>query len=233
MPDWQKHVARNLAVRRSDGQDWEEVCSELAAHLEESYQACRSEGLPERQAAERVLAQVADWNDLRQRIATARQGGPLMRERWHQLWIPGFASFALSTIVLMALESRGFALRMAPLGGPYVPWLLSLACAGALATYLSFRAGASWSTRLVASLLPALGLAAAFLLMFPISVFLEWVVGRQVDFAIVAGVFLKTPIESLLLPAAALLLGSLPAQYLLSRAATPREGAVRSETSNA
>jgi hypothetical protein len=233
MPDWQKHVSRKLAAHRSDGENWEEVCAELAAHLEESYQTCRAAGLGERQAVETVLGQVTDWQDLRRRIAIARQGGPLMEKRWHRLWVPGLLSFALSTIMLTALESRVVEPRVAFLGGPYFSWLLSLACAGALSTYLSFRAGASESIRLLANLLPALALAAAFLLMFPISLFLERVIGWPVDFRIVASVFLKSPVDSLLLPAAALLLGGLPVQFLLPRGTTLRERAVRSETRNA
>jgi hypothetical protein len=233
MPDWQKHVWTNLAAQRSDGENWEEVSAELAAHLEECYQACRNEGLAERPAVVKVLGQVAHWQELRHQIAIAKQGGTLMEERWRRLWLPGLISFALSTLMLMALESRAGGPRLAFLGGPYLPWLLSLMCSGALGTYLSFRAGASESMRLLANLLPGLALAAAFLLMFPISLVLERVVGWPVDFRVVASTFLKTPVDSLLLPAAALLVGGLPVRFWLARGTAPRESALRSRTGNA
>jgi hypothetical protein len=222
MPDWQKHVRRNLAPRRCGPENWEEISAELAAHLEEAFEACRCEGLSELQAVERTLERVPDWRDLQQRIRRAKNGGPTMEERCYRLWIPGFAGFALSTTVLLAVENRAFPPRIDALSGQYVWWLLSLPCWGALAASLSSRAGASRCTALLASLFPVLGLAAAL----PIGLFMEWVTGWPADFRDVAAVFLKAPVGSLLVPGVALLLGGLPVELFLSRGVTPPKSAI-------
>jgi hypothetical protein len=225
MPDWQELVRQRLAGLTLDPAVKEEVHAELAAHLEESYEALRAEGLSEGHAVERTLREVTDWRDLQDRIAIAKSGGQRMRKRTYQIWIPGLLTFALSTIFLIMLQRHEFQPRIVSWRGPYAPWLLSLPCLGALAAHLSSRAGGSRYTVLLASIFPVVGLAAAFLLMFPIGLIVEQVIGRQVDFGIVAMIFLNAPIGSLLVPGAALLAGGLPVQFLSSRWATLHERA--------
>src|SRR5258708_22683545 len=97
----------------------------------------------------------------------------------------------------------------------YVPWLLSLPFFGALAAYISSRAGGSRGTVLLASVFPVLALTAAFLLMFPIDLVIEPIFNRPVDFSIVATAIMKDGIGWILIPGAALLLGGLLAHLLI------------------
>jgi len=60
MPDWQELVRQRLSSLALDAEEKDEVQVELAAHLEESYEVFRAEGLPEYEAVQRTLAQVAD-----------------------------------------------------------------------------------------------------------------------------------------------------------------------------
>jgi hypothetical protein len=185
-------------------------------------EAFRSEGLSSRRAVEATLQQVSDWRDLQHRIAIAKTGGLPMRKRIQQLWVPGFITFALSTIFLVMLQTHQFQPYIASWTGAYVQWLLSLSCLGASGTYLSYRAGASRRRMPLACTFPVLGLATALVLMFPIGLFLGRIVSWPVDFRLVATGFLTAPLGSLLLPAAALLIGGLPIALFLPRALTER-----------
>src|SRR5256884_7376980 len=111
----------------------------------------------------------------------------------------------------MTLQKLGFRPRIIG-DGPntilvYVPWLVSLPFVGALGAYFSSRARASRATVLLASVFPVLALTAAVLLMFPIDMVVERVIGNHVDFSIVATDLLKEGIGWLLVPGAALLAG--------------------------
>lgn len=224
MPDWQELVRRRLSGLALDGAEKEEVHAELAAHLEESYEALRKNGASEKEAVHRTMKQVSDWRDLQHKIFVAKRRGDFMQKRVRQLWIPGFLLLILSAIFLMALQKLGFQPRIIGSGPSailfYVPWLASLPFLGALGAYLSSRAGGSRRTMLLASVFPVLALTAAFLLMFPIGMIIERVTGHHVDFAIVATALLRDGIGWLLVPGAALLAGALPVQLVSSRRLT-------------
>jgi hypothetical protein len=230
MPDWRKVVRQNLAGLRLNAAEKNEVHAELAAHLEETYESLRAEGLADPEAVHRTLAQVADWRDLQRRILVAKRRGHPMQNRLHQVWIPGFLTLTLSTIFLMILQKSGFQPRIISWSGPgtilfYVPWLLSLPFFGALGAYVSSRAGGSRGTVLLASVFPVLALTAAFLLMFPIGFIIERITGSHVDFSDVATALLVDGIGWLLVPGAALLAGGLPILLFLSRGLASRSSA--------
>ena len=225
-PQWQEIVRRRLAGLALDPADRDEVEAELVAHLEETHEAFRAEGLTEQHAVQRTLAQAGNWQDLQRRISLAKNGGLPMKNRLHQIWFPGLLIFALFTIFLFLFQQLPFQPQLVASGIGYLPWLLPLPFLGALAAFLSFRAGGSRSASLLASLFPALGLGFAFLFMFPAGFFLERLFGWHVSFRAVAGDLLRSPIISLLAPAIALLLGALPLQFLLSRRATPSAKAI-------
>jgi len=98
----------------------------------------------------------------------------------------------------------------------YTPWLLSLPLVGALACYVSSRAGGSRGTAVLATAFPALALMLAFLLMAPIGLVLARMTGRPNEFGIVAAVLLRDTLGWLLLPAVALLAGGVLASLLFS-----------------
>lgn len=220
MPDWEKLVRERLSDLALEPREQSAVIAELAAHLEESYMSCRTEGLSEQEAFYRTFNQVTDWHDLRHKITLAKNGEDLMQKRVRQLWIPGFLEMILSTLFLMTLQKLGFQPRIAWSGSNtiflYVPWLLSLPFFGALGAYISSRAGGSRGTMLLASVFPALALLTTFLLMFPIGLTIERVIGIQVDFSIVATALLRDGIDWILVPGAALLVGGLLVQFLFS-----------------
>ena len=61
-------VQQRLCGLALDAAEKEEVHAELAAHLEETYEALLREGMPEPEAIERALSQAGDWQNLRRRI---------------------------------------------------------------------------------------------------------------------------------------------------------------------
>jgi hypothetical protein len=79
---------------------------------------------------------------------------------------------------------------------------------------------------LLASVFPAPALTAAFLLMFPIDLIVEWIIGRQVDFSIVATAILRDGIGWILVPGAALLAGGLLVHLLFSRRPSSQDTAI-------
>jgi hypothetical protein len=108
----------------------------------------------------------------------------------------------------------------------YAPWLVSLPFLGAFGAYISSRAGGSRGTALLACIFPALALTLTFLLMFPIDMIIEPIIGRQVDFNIVAAVLLKDGIGWILVPGAALLAGGLLVHLLFGRRLSPQDTAI-------
>jgi hypothetical protein len=228
MPNWQELVGQRLSGLALDAADKDEIHAELAAHLEESYEVFCAEGLPEREAVQRTLVQVADWQDLQRKILIARRREQPMKTRVHQLWIPGFLTFALSMIFLTTLQKLGFQPRIVG-SGPnmipfYAPWLASLPFFGALGAYLSARRGGLLRTMLLTSVFPVLALTAAFLLMFPIGFVIERVIGRPVDFSIVATAILRDGISWVLLPGVALLAGGFFVHFLFNRWSWSKKG---------
>ena len=230
MRDWAELVRQRLSGLALDAQEKDEVHAELAAHLEESYEALLNQGLPEQVAFHRVLSQVTNWRDLQRKIFIAKRSGHIMKKRLHQLWIPGFLTMALSIVFLVTLQKLGLNARMVFWRDSdiffYAPWLVSLPFLGALGAYLSSRAGGSRGTALLASIFPALALTLTFLLMFPIDMIIEPIIGRKVDFSIVAATLLKDGIGWILVPGAALLAGGVLVNLLFSGRTSSQSTAV-------
>lgn len=235
MPDWQEFVRQRLAGLELDSAEKEEVQTELAAHLEESYEIFRKQGLRKEEAVCRTLDQVSDWQELRSKISAARRREDPMNKRLQQLWIPGFLTLILSTVLLMTLQEAFGVKPLIVSSGPsailfYLPWLVSLPFIGALGAYLSSRAGGSRRTVLLASMFPAVALATAFLLMFPIGMIVEWVTRNDLSFKIVAITLLSNWIGWIVVPGAALLAGGLVAHVFLNRGSSSQSTQVGSTT---
>lgn len=237
MRNWQELVRQRLAGLELDAAEKEEVHSELAAHLEESYEIFRKKGLLESEATRLTLGQVSDWQELRRGISAAKRREHPTRKRVRQLWVPGFLTFLLSVLFLITLQKVGFRPRIVG-NGPnailfYVPWLAALPFTGALGAYLSCRAGGSREIALLASLFPTLALTATFVLMFPIDLIIEPLVGNHLDFGIVASAMLKEGVSWRLVPGTALFLGGLVVGVLFSQGPTSRSSPTGSETTHA
>lgn len=238
MPDWQELVRRRLPELALDLSEKEEVHAELAAHLEESYEAVCKQGLGESEAARRTFEQVPDWQELQHKISAAKRREHPMKKRVQQLWIPGFLTFLLFTLFLAIVQKAGFRPRIVG-SGPnailfYVPWLAGLPFFGALGAYLSSRAGGSRRTMVLSSVFPVLAFGGTFVFLFPIDVVVKWIIGRKVySFAIVATTILRDGTSWLLLPGAALFLGGLVANLLIGRPSSSHGAAIGGETSHA
>jgi hypothetical protein len=230
MLNWQELVRQRLSGLNLDAAERDEVQVELAAHLEESYEAFCAEGLPQQDAMQRTLAQVADWQDLQRKILITRRREEPMQKRLQQLWIPGFLILMLSMIFLTTVEKFGFQPRLVG-SGPnavflYAPWLAALPFFGALGAYLSARGGGMRGTVLIASVFPVFALTGAFLAMFPIGLVIERVTGRSVEFSIVASTLLRDGAGWILVPGVALLLGGFLVYLLFHRIESGTKGRI-------
>jgi len=218
MPDWQEFVRHKLSGLALDAAERDEVHAELAAHLEESYEAFRAGGLPDQEAVQRTFAQSGGWKDLQQGIYSARRGKDTMTNRVKQLWLPGLLTFALSMGLLEIAQK--FAPRpivLEWLKGPvfmlYPSWLLILPLVGALGAYLSKRAGGSARMVLVSSVFPVLPYAVVFMIAIPAGL----VISRALAHHVVASAFFSLSLGWVLAPGMALLAGGILVQFLLAR----------------
>jgi hypothetical protein len=209
MPDWKKLVRQQLAARGLTDSLEEVVIAELAAHLED---ACADEcrqGRSESEARKQALDQVP-WNKLAHRIQAAKHEEGTMNQRTRALWLPAMANMALAVgliIILdrLNLDEPGIATAGHIVKAFRLPWLLALPISGAVGALLSKRAQASRAERLIAGLAPSLAWLAVF---FVIG--LAFVCDRR-DFAGFPMDDLALSVVGLvILPALALLLGTLP-----------------------
>jgi hypothetical protein len=230
MRDWQVIVEQRLGRLALEPEEKTEVVAEVAAHLEDVCEEMLRQGMTEEEAVRRALANAGDWRDLRRKILAAKKKEFVMQKRLRQLWIPGFLSLILCLLFQAALQRLGLPPRIV-WSGPsapvlYMPWLAALPFFGALAAYVSSRAGGSRAKVLFVSVFPALALTFAFLFMFPFSMTIELIAGRPVDFSRVATVLLQDGIGWLLVPGVALLAGGLLAQLLISTRSTSHRAAI-------
>lgn len=222
MRDWESLVQQQLAGLALKAEERREVVAELAAHLEETCEALRCQGLSEEAAAERALSEVKDWRSLRRRIQKARSKEDVMTDRVKQVWLPGFLTLFLSMMLLMAIQFFGpkplivstSGWRMtAPVAVIYVPWLLSLLLIGAMGAYLARRAGASLRGSLLSILFPVLPYSVFFVIWIPVSLILDDHVSHKIMFSALLLGF----VAWVVLPGVALLAGGLPVQIVTSR----------------
>jgi hypothetical protein len=222
MRDWESLVQQQLAGLALEAEERREVVAELAAHLEETCEALRCQGLSEEAAAERAVSEVKDWRSLRRRIQKARSKEDVMTDRVKQIWLPGFLTLFVSVMLLMAIQffgpkplvpsPHGWRV-MAPMAVIYVPWLFCLIPIGAMGAYLSIRAGSSRRGTFVSIAFPVLPYFVFFVLAFPVCVILDDHVAHNV----VLSALWVGLVAWVVLPAVALLAGGLPVQIFRSR----------------
>src|SRR5260370_13697163 len=103
MPDWQKLVRQRLSDLALNAEEKDEVRAEVAAHLEESYEVFRKEGLPEKEAVQRTLEQVRDWRDLQRRNCSAKSSKNPPPTSKHHLLSPVILTLTLFLVFLLTL----------------------------------------------------------------------------------------------------------------------------------
>jgi len=225
MPDWEKLVSSRLAQLALDEHERQEVIVELAAHLEEIYEAFRQKGHSHDDAIRGTLLQVDDWNKLRREIYIARTKENAMNARTSRLWVPSFVTLAASVITLVGFAFLG--LKPGPLGSPgqgiwwshliggiasgpymvneYTAWLMALPLIGAIGAGLSSRAGGRLRDIVISGAFPALAWLTIVLVVLSFAASL----GRGLE-AVTAPVNLaRLMILLVLIPGACLLLGVL------------------------
>lgn len=217
MPDWKALVLERLERLGLSPTQEEEIVSELAGHLEDCYEECRTQEVGKSEAIERTLEQVANWPNLSRQIRRAKSKEKMINRRTKTLWLPALISLAAAMVFLMistqiALEPRVVAERFVTLHtsttstsyslAAYLPWLILLPFCGAAGAYLSRRAGGQRPVRLVAGLFPGIAL-------FGLVSFLT-LIGQIVPFQHQWSAFVTALLFLMVPPGIALFLGVMP-----------------------
>ena len=223
MRDWEALVERQLSGLSLEPAESAEVIAELAAHLSETCEEMRRQGMTEEESVRRTLSQVEDWQKLSRLIQNTRTKENVMTNRVKQFWLPSLLTLFLSMGLLMLIQvfgpnpwtvamKSGWSL-ISPVAVIYLPWLFSLPLIGAMGAYLSKRAGGSQSAMLCAIVFPVLPYFAFFLVALPVTAIFHDYLGHHIMlFALFVGL-----LAWVVGPAAALLTGGLLAQFFLSR----------------
>ena len=206
MPDWKMLLRRRMGQLDLPPGSEKEVISELAEHLQETYQHALSHGLTSRAAIRLALQEVDDWRVLAVNIRRAKESS--MNHRTKSLWLPALITLFGASVSLAVIQFLRLQPRLVWVGGWgmtfYWQWLATLPLLGAVGAYLSQRAEGRVRARLAAGLSPAL------IMLIVISLILPW--GLAIDgfhfFRLVGfglGLF-----NWVVIPAAALLIGAVP-----------------------
>jgi hypothetical protein len=102
----------------------------------------------------------------------------------------------------------------------YISWILALLLVGAIAAYLSRRAGGTLRTSLLSSIFPVVPFAVVFLVAIPTGL----IIGHPIAYSIVAKQILYMALGWVLAPAVALLTGGLLVQRFLSGRSRSSDG---------
>ncbi len=133
-----------------------------------------------------------------------------MNPRTRSLWLPAMANLIVAPGLLMILQKLAVQPRVLWIGDMamvlYLPWLVTLPIFGAFGAFLAKRAQARIMNRLIAGLSPALAVLGAFALVLPVGLVVDH--ARLSDFPFTY--FGLTIFNWVLLPALALLIGTLP-----------------------
>lgn len=232
MPNWEELVRDRLVGLNLEPAEKQEVCAELAAHLEEDYRHSLAAGATESDAFQRALCQVQDWRDLQRKIESSRKKEPPMNKRVTQFWFPAFLTLALSMALLAVIQIfgpdpwvgsplRGGRLRMTPIAVVYIAWLLTLPFIGALGAFLSKRAGGSTRTVFLSAVFPVLPYLAFLAIGLPVALILDDRVAHNITIT----AFLVGSSAWVVFPAIALLAGGWLVHYFSVRFDTHRAAA--------
>jgi len=223
MRDWEALVEGHLTGLALEPAESAEVIAELAAHLAESCEELRSQGMTEEEAVRRTVSQVEDWQKLTRLIQTARTKENIMTNRVKQFWLPSLLTLLFSMGLLALIQvfgpnpwlvarKSGWSL-VAPVAVVYLPWLLSLPLIGAMGAYLSNRGGGSQRAVFGSIVFPVLPYLVFFVVALPVMAIFNDQLAHNIMFgALFVGLF-----AWVLAPGAALFVGGLLAQYFLSR----------------
>jgi hypothetical protein len=227
MRDWEALVERHLTGLALEPAESAEVIAELAAHLAETCEELRGQGMTEEEAERRALSHVEDWQKLSRLIQTSRTKENIMTNRVKQFWLPSLLTLFLSMGLLMLIQvfgpnpwmvamKSGWSL-IAPVAMVYLPWLFSLPLIGdgGIPLESSWRIAARYA---LFHRFSRLALLAFFLLALPVTAIFNDRLEHNIMFlALFVGLF-----AWVLAPGAALLTGGQLARTFLSRRSDAR-----------
>ena len=175
MPDWKQIVRKNLRVV---GVCSPEFTEELAAHLEDSYEAFRREGLPAEVAFQHTIGQIEGRSRVWLVMRFLQE--ELMTGFIPKVALPGLLTSAAARLLYWALALDHLRPKVIWLLGGQLPlwWWCLLPICGALGALLSRRNRGSRLQRIAASLLPSWVMGTFILLMFAVGFTLSGLVNH-------------------------------------------------------
>lgn len=165
MRDWRAFVGDRLASVQLPESVYDEICTEIANHLEDRFEHCMALGRVETDAEREALSSIPDWEFFARELVRERKA--TMTTIGKQFILPSGVALGLATLTL-AFEIR-FGPRPAVLitgMGAFVVyrlWLFALVFTGAASAWLSAHAGASKGRRALVAITPALYMLGAML----------------------------------------------------------------------
>jgi len=207
--DWSALVHRHLASVRVDERRRREISAEVAAHLEDAYDAALRSGCTEAEAIACAMERVPDWGALTVAVERSADEDSIMTRQAMTVLLPG------TTMLLAAATGMSLVVSSTPADRWLDPrWQVHAPAAGlALLFYLLLGAiGAAWSRRVGGN--PGERLAAG---LFPLALHMA-VAGLGMLYTLSSGPggrhlginFINMILVMLVAPGAALLLGVLP-----------------------
>jgi hypothetical protein len=175
MPDWKQIVRKKLRVL---GVCSPEFTEELAAHLEDNYDALLCEGLPAEVAFQHTIGQIE--GRCRVRLVMRFLQEDLMAGFIREVALPGLLTSAAAGLFYWTLALDHIWDKVIWLVGGQLPlwWWCLLPICGALGALLSRRNGGSRLQRIAASLLPSWVMGTLILLMFAVGFTLSGLVNH-------------------------------------------------------
>jgi hypothetical protein len=166
MPDWKQIVHKKLRVL---GVCSPEFTEELAAHLEDNYDALLCEGVQAEVAFQHTIGQIE--GRCRARLVMQFLQEELMTGFIRAVALPGLLTSATACFFYRALELDHIQHKVIWLLGGQLPlwWWCLLPICGALGGLLSRRNGGSRLQRIAASLLPSTILGTCVVLIFVVG----------------------------------------------------------------
>jgi len=175
MPDWKQFVRKHLPILTVCSPEFTE---ELAAHLEDSYEALLCEGLPEEVAFQYTIGQIE--GRCRVWLVMRFLQEDLMTGFIREVALPGLLTSAAACFFYRALELDHIRHKVIWLLGGQLPlwWWCLLPICGALGALLSRRNGRSRLQRIAASLFPSAIMGTLVLLIFVVGFTLSGLVNH-------------------------------------------------------
>jgi hypothetical protein len=166
MPDWKQIVHKNLRVLAMCSPEFTE---ELAAHLEDSYEALLCDGLPAEVAFQHTIGQIEGRRRIWLVMRFLREA--LMTGFIRKVALPGLLTSAATGLFYWTLALDHVRDKVIWLVGGQLPlwWWCLLPVCGALGALLSQRNGGSRLQRIAASLLPSAILGIFVVLIFAVG----------------------------------------------------------------